>query len=36
MAQLFRPVDPSVSFPELETGILDFWRDQQHLPTQHR
>ena len=27
MAQLFRPVDPSVSFPELETGILDFWRD---------
>ncbi len=26
MAQLFRPVDPSVSFPELETGILDFWR----------
>ena len=27
MTQLFRPVDPSVSFPELETGILDFWRD---------
>ena len=27
MSQLFRPVDPSVSFPELETGILDFWRD---------
>ena len=27
MSQLFRPVDPSVSFPDLETGILDFWRD---------
>ena len=26
--QLFRPVDPSVSFPELETGILDFWRER--------
>ncbi len=28
MSQLFRPVDPSVSFPDLETGILDFWREQ--------
>ena len=28
MSQLFRPVDPSVSFPDLETGILDFWRDK--------
>ena len=27
MSQLFRPVDPSVSFPELETGILEFWRE---------
>ena len=27
MSQLFRPVDPSVSFPELETGILAFWRE---------
>ena len=28
MSQLFRPVDPSVNFPDLETGILDFWRDK--------
>ena len=27
MSQLFRPVDPNVSFPELETGILAFWRE---------
>ena len=27
MSQLFRPVDPNVSFPELETGILGFWRE---------
>jgi len=27
VSQLFRPVDSSVSFPELETGILEFWRD---------
>ena len=27
VSQLFRPVDPSVSFPELETGILEFWRE---------
>jgi len=27
VSQLFRPVDPSVNFPDLETGILDFWRD---------
>ena len=26
--QLFRPVDPGVSFPALETGILDFWRER--------
>ena len=29
MSQLFRPVDPSVSFPEVETGILEFWRDRE-------
>jgi len=23
----FEPVDPKVSFPELERGILDFWKD---------
>ncbi len=28
MSQLFRPVDPGVSFPELETGILEFWRER--------
>ncbi len=25
----FEPVDPRVSFPELERRILDFWRDRQ-------
>ncbi len=27
MTKRFEPVDPKVSFPELEQGILDFWRD---------
>ena len=27
MTERFEPVDPRVSFPELERGILDFWRD---------
>jgi isoleucyl-tRNA synthetase len=25
--QRFQPVDPKVSFPELERGILDLWRE---------
>ena len=25
--QRFEPVDPKVSFPELERRILEFWRD---------
>ncbi len=28
MPQLFRPVDPNVSFPALETEILGFWRER--------
>ena len=27
MTKRFQPVDPRVNFPELERGILDFWRD---------
>jgi isoleucyl-tRNA synthetase len=27
MTERFEPVDPKVRFPELERGILDFWRD---------
>ncbi len=27
MSQIFRPIDPSVSFPELEESILKFWRE---------
>jgi len=26
---MFRPVDPSVSFPQLETDILAFWKEQR-------
>jgi isoleucyl-tRNA synthetase len=27
MTQRFEPVDPKINFPELERGILDFWRE---------